>query len=82
MVGVILNLAIWFALHVLFQELREVHGFGVTVDVPVLSSVNMPSLVLTLGALVAVFRFKIGMLPVLAGCSILGLLYGVASGSI
>ena len=81
-VGVILNLAIWFALHVLFQELREVHGFGVTVDVPVLSSVNMPSLVLTLGALVAVFRFKIGMLPVLAGCSILGLLYGVASGSI
>jgi chromate transporter len=43
---------------VLFGELREVRGFGVTVDVPVLNSVNIPSLLLTLGALVAVFRFK------------------------
>jgi chromate transporter len=81
-VGVILNLAVWFALHVLFRELREVRGFGVTVDVPVLSSVNMPSLILTLAALLAVFRFKIGMIPVMAACSVLGVLYGLATGSI
>ncbi|ESW75450.1 hypothetical protein X772_32505 [Mesorhizobium sp. LSJC280B00] len=81
-VGVILNLAVWFALHVLFGALREVKGFGMTFDVPVPSSVNIASLVLTLGALLAVFRFKIGMLPVLAGCSILGLLYGMATGAI
>jgi chromate transporter len=81
-VGVILNLAIWFALHVLFSELREVRGFGVTMDAPVLSSVNMPSLILTLAALLAVFRFKIGMIPVMAACSILGVLYGLATGSI
>lgn len=81
-VGVILNLAVWFALHVLFRELYEAHGLGMTVDVPVLSSVNIASLVLTLGAIVAVFRFKVGMLTVLAGCSILGLLYAFLAGSL
>ncbi|MEZ2132643.1 MULTISPECIES: chromate efflux transporter [unclassified Sinorhizobium] len=81
-VGVILNLAVWFGLHVLFGELHQVHGFGMTIDVPVLSSVNVASLILTLGALLAVFRFKIGMIPVLAACSILGMLLGVAAGSV
>ncbi|MDL2398907.1 chromate efflux transporter [Rhizobium mayense] len=79
-VGVILNLAIWFALHVLFRELQEARGLGMAVDLPVLSSVNVPSLILTLGAIVAVFRFKVGMLAVLAACSILGLLYGTLMG--
>jgi chromate transporter len=81
-VGVILNLAIWFALHVLFSEVREIRGLGMTVDVPVLNSVNIPSLVLTLAAVLAVFRFKIGMIPVLAACSIIGMLFGVATGSV
>lgn len=81
-VGVILNLAVWFALHVLFRELYEAHGLGMTVDVPVLSSVNIASLVLTLGAIVAVFRFKVGMLTVLAGCSMLGLLYALLAGTL
>ncbi|MFS8112244.1 chromate efflux transporter [Rhizobium jaguaris] len=79
-VGVILNLAVWFALHVLFRDLYEMRGFGVVVTLPVLSSVNVPSLILTLGAAVAVFRFKVGMLAVLAGCSILGLAYGLLMG--
>jgi chromate transporter len=57
-------------------------GFGITVDVSVLSSVNIPSLVVTLVALLAVFRFKVGMIPILVACSILGLLYGVVTGSI
>lgn len=81
-VGVILNLAVWFGLHVLFGELIEVSGFGMSVDVPVLSSVNVASLVLTLGALIAVFRFKVGMLPVLAACSGAGLLSGLVSGTL
>ncbi|TJW12934.1 MAG: chromate efflux transporter [Mesorhizobium sp.] len=81
-VGVVLNLAVWFALHVLFRQLHEAHRLGMTLDVPVFDSVNIPSLVLTLGALLAVFRFKVGMIPVLAACSVLGLLYAVVSGSI
>ncbi|WP_064697000.1 chromate efflux transporter [Rhizobium aegyptiacum] len=79
-VGVILNLAVWFALHVLFGELQEARGFGMTVDLPMLSSVNLPSLILTLAAVIAVFRFKVGMLTVLAACAILGLLYGLLVG--
>ncbi|ACB96125.1 chromate efflux transporter [Beijerinckia indica] len=81
-VGVILNLAVWFSLHVLFRELREVRALEMTVDVPVLSSINIASLILTLGAILAVFRFKIGMLQVLAGCSIAGLLYGLLTGQV
>ncbi|WP_209605088.1 chromate efflux transporter [Sinorhizobium kostiense] len=79
-VGVILNLAVWFALHVLFRELYEARGLGMTIDIPVLSSVNLASLVLTLGAMIAVFRFKIGMLTVLAGCSLAGLFSGLLMG--
>ncbi len=79
-VGVILNLAVWFALHVLFGEVREIHALGATLDVPVPASVNLAALVLAIVALLAVFRFRIGMLWVLAGCSLLGVLYGLASG--
>lgn len=79
-VGVILNLAIWFALHVLFAEVREIPVFGISLDVPVLGSVNVPSLVLTFAALLAVFRFKIGMIPVLAACSAAGLIFYVTVG--
>ncbi|WP_031200263.1 chromate efflux transporter [Mesorhizobium sp. LSHC414A00] len=81
-VGVILNLAVWFALHVLFRDLHEIGLLGMRLDVPVLGSINIPSLVLTLGAMLAVFRFKVGVIPVLAACSILGVLFGVAAGSI
>ena len=76
-VGVILNLAVWFGLHVLFGEVTRVSGFGVSFDAPVPSSVDTAALVLTLGALVAVFRFKVGMLKVLAACSLAGLLHGL-----
>ena len=82
-VGVILNLAVWFGLHVLFREVRELRFAGVlTLDVPVLSTVNVASLVLTAAAIVAMFRFKIGMIPVLAACSGAGLLYYLATGSV
>jgi chromate transporter len=79
-VGVVLNLAVWFALHVLFAEVHEVRTLGMAVDVPVLSTINVPSLVLTLGAMLAMFRFKVGMIPVLAACSAAGILYDLVLG--
>jgi chromate transporter len=79
-VGVVLNLAVWFALHVLFAELQETRRLGMTVDVPLLSSINVPSLVLTLAALIAVFRFKLGMIKVLLACSLTGLGFYLVSG--
>ncbi|MGZ3411612.1 MAG: chromate efflux transporter [Xanthobacteraceae bacterium] len=81
-VGVILNLAIWFGLHVLFAEVAEFHWLGMKIDAPVLASVSLPTLFLMLAALVAVFRFKIGMIPVLLTCSLAGLAYFVVTGRI
>jgi chromate transporter len=66
-VGVILNLSIWFALHTLFRETTPVHAFPLSFDMPVLTSVDMPALLLAIAAATAIFRFKLGMLTVLAG---------------
>lgn len=66
-VGVILNLSIWFAMHTLFRETVPVHAFPLNFDRPVLRSVDIPALVLAIAAATAIFRFKLGMLTVLAG---------------
>lgn len=71
-VGVILNLAVWFALHTLFASVIDWRGFGLRIAVPVLSSVNWAALILSLAAMVAMFRFKAGMIPTLAACSLAG----------
>jgi chromate transporter len=72
-VGVILNLALWFAIHVIFHEVRPVRGYGFSFDAPVLTSVDPWSLALALAAAVAIFRFKVGMVAVLAACSLAGI---------
>jgi chromate transporter len=64
-VGVILNLAVWFALHVLFASIVPTRVLGASIGVPVLSSVDIPSLILAIASALAIFRFKIGMIPVL-----------------
>src|SRR3954462_10925682 len=73
-VGVILNLAIWFALHPWFHEVRPLRGFGLSFDMPVLSSIDPWALALSAAAMVAIFRFKTGMIPTLVACSAAGLL--------
>ena len=81
-VGVVLNLAVWFALHVLFRELTEMHSFGMKVEVPVLATINVASLLLTLGAATAVFRFKINMIAVLGTCAAIGVIYYLVTGQV
>jgi chromate transporter len=80
-VGVILNLAIWFALHVLFRQMMEVRGLGLSLELPVLSSVNVASGALSLAAAIAAFRFKIGVIPLLVACSAAGVLMYLLTGS-
>lgn len=74
-VGVILNLALWFAIHTLFGEVRKLSVVGGGFDVPVLASLNIPALLLAVGAAIAVFRFKVGMIPVLGACAAIGIAY-------
>jgi chromate transporter len=66
-VGVILNLSIWFALHTVFRETTPVRSFELSFDMPVPSSVDIPALVLAIAAATAIFRFNLGMLSVLGG---------------
>ena len=78
-VGVILNLALWFAIHTLFGEVRAVKVGGGGFEVPVLASLDVPALILALGAGIAVFRFKAGMIPVLLASATLGAAYVIGA---
>ncbi len=73
-VGVILNLSVWFALHTLFRQTFEARSFGLAFDAPVLSSVDAPALMLAIAAAIAIFRFNVGMLSVLAASCGVGVL--------
>ena len=77
-VGVILNLAVWFALHALFGEVRVLQLGPLSPSVPVLGTLDPWAALLALGAMVAMFRFKVGMLPTLAGCAAAGALIQLA----
>jgi len=71
-VGVVLNLAIWFALHTIFREVTPVRGYGFSFEAPVPASVDLWALALSVAAAVAIFRFKTGMIPTLAACCVAG----------
>lgn len=72
-VGVIANLALWFGLHTLFRQTWPAKLFGIGPDLPVLTSANLPAILLAAAALVAMLRFKVGMLPTLAACAAVGM---------
>jgi chromate transporter len=72
-VGVILNLAVWFAIHTVFREVEPVRAFLFAFDAPKFSSVDPWALLLSVGAAVAIFRFKVGMIPTLATCCLAGM---------
>jgi chromate transporter len=73
-VGVVLNLAVWFALHTLFADVQATMLGPLKILVPTLATLDVLALVLSVGAFVAIFRFKTGMIPTLAGCALLGML--------
>ena len=72
-VGVILNLAIWFALHTIFREVRPLRAYGLSFDIPVLASVDPWAFALSAAAIYAIFRLKIGMITTLVACSAAGI---------
>jgi chromate transporter len=67
-VGVIFNLTIWFALHVLFKSLERT-SFGLLPDFP---SLDLPALILSLIAAAALFIFHQGIFRTLLLCAALG----------
>lgn len=71
-VGVVLNLAVWFALHVLFATQAEFARFGMQVDYPVLASVNVYAVGLATLAAIMMFGLHAGLLRTLAVCCAAG----------
>jgi chromate transporter len=76
-VGVILNLAVWFSIHVLFAEVGEVHAAGMRVMVPSWATLDVAALLITVGAFVALFVLKWGMIRTLFLAAAAGMLYAL-----
>ena len=72
-VGVILNLAVWFALHVVFRDVGIFQAFGLKLAVPDFATLDPAALGLVVAALVAVFWLRIGMIVLLGSAAIIGL---------
>jgi chromate transporter len=73
-VGVILNLAIWFAIHTIFHQTIPVRGLGFAFDLPLPASVDVWALLLSLGAVLGIFRFKAGLLQTFGACAAAGVM--------
>ncbi len=71
-VGVILNLSIWFALHVLFAHVDSWSGYGLKLPIPDPSSLNIWALLLGVGAMMALLRFHLNLMLTLLVCSTIG----------
>jgi chromate transporter len=79
-VGVILNLAIWFALHVIFNTVNDVQIGLLTLSIPDWTTLNIPALVLSGLAFFLIFRLHWGMFQTLGICAGLGLIYRLLVG--
>ena len=77
-VGVIANLGLWFAIHVLFARTAPMRLGAVSIDLPVLSTLHWPAALLAAIAAVLIFRFRLGLIKVLGLMMVLGLALDLA----
>ena len=82
MVGVILNLAVWFGVHAVFRQTVAWHEYGLRVDAPVPGSIDPFATLLALAAALALFRFRAGVIATLLGCSLAGVALQLAFGAV
>ena len=75
-VGVIANLSVWFALHVLFSRVVDQDLGGLTISVPQIASFDWRAGVLAALAAILIFRLKWNVLRVLGLTALGGLILG------
>ena len=77
-VGVVLNLAIWFGLRVMFADLVEVTVpvTGQALQLPAITSFDPLASAITISAFLAIAVFRVGMIKVLTTSACLGLAAG------
>ncbi len=74
-VGVILNLGVWFALRTLFHQISDKEVLGITLQIPHWNTLNLPALIITMVAFFCYFWLKLDMLKTILVCVLLGLGY-------
>ena len=74
-VGIILNLGIWFSLHTLFGQVAEQKFGAFFLPQPQWESIDWGALFITIAALLFTFRLKWDMLRTIGVCVILGLIF-------
>lgn len=79
-VGVILNLAIWFGLHVVFTQISTFQFAGMVLMRPDFASMDWAALVVTVAALIAILRLRVNVVAVIAVCAAAGIAYRMVSG--
>jgi chromate transporter len=72
-VGVVAKLALWFALHVLFAEVGTLARGPLALPLPVWSTLSPFALAISAAAIVAAFRFRVGLFALLGGSAAAGL---------
>jgi chromate transporter len=75
-VGVIANLALWFALHVLFAEVAVVEAGPLRLQSPEWTSFDWRAGLIAAVALALIFALKRGIITTLAVCAAMGLVLG------
>lgn len=79
-VGVILNLALWFAMHTLFGQVHEHRAWGVRVLIPEWAAIDPVALAISGIAFAALFWRRLGMMRTLGLCAALALAHHVVLG--
>jgi chromate transporter len=79
-VGVVMNLAIWFSLHTLFGIVNVRRWGPLVLQVPDPSSLDLAAAAIAVGAAVATLRFHVGMLTLIASCAALGVAWRLIAG--
>jgi chromate transporter len=74
-VGVVLNLAIWFSLHTLFGIVNENRIGALVLQVPDPATIDFAAVAIALGAAVATLRFHVGMLRLIGVCAAAGVVW-------
>ena len=72
-VGVVLNLAVWFAINTLFRVVRPIEVFGGPVPSPSLRSLDGFALTVAVVAFVLIRRYRWSVIWVVAGSALAGL---------
>jgi chromate transporter len=71
-VGVILNLSVWFALHTIFGKVDERHYGVMQLQVPEWSTIDVGAAALSSAALIAMLRYRVRIGWALGSCALLG----------